>query len=232
LDINYIGHSTFELHEGLTRVLIDPFLAPNNPVAKVTAEDLDPTHVLVTHGHADHIADAVAVGKHSDAKFIAQTETARWLADQGCDVQDEPNLGGTVSLPGGSVKVVQAFHSSTTPDGTVTYNSGLIVTLGDTTVYHVGDTCLFGDLRLIGEIHEIDIALVPIGGYYTMDRHDAVLAVEMIGAKTVIPCHYNTFPPIETDADAFKQQVEAKTDSTVIVLDPGQSYSVGAAATA
>ena len=232
MDINFIGHSTFELHEGLTRVLIDPFLAPNNPAAKVSAEDIDPTHVLVTHAHQDHLADAVAVANHTDAHFVALVETAGWLSGQGVASVSDPNLGGTVSLPDGWVKLVQAFHSSTTPDGAVTLASGLIVNLSGTTVYHLGDTCLFGDLELIGRLHEIDVAIIPIGGHYTMDRHDAVHAAEMVGAKMVIPCHYNTFPPIETDADAFKAAVEAKTDSKVVVLEPGQSPAVGAKAAA
>ncbi len=119
------------------------------------------------------------------------------------------------------MKLVQALHSSTTPDGTVTYASGLVINIGGTTVYHLGDTCLFGDLRLIAERTPVDVALIPIGGHYTMDRHDAVVAAELIGAGTVIPCHYNTFPPIETDADAFKADVESKTSSKVVVLSPG-----------
>jgi L-ascorbate metabolism protein UlaG (beta-lactamase superfamily) len=232
MDIRYIGHSTFELHEGLTKVLIDPFLAPNNPAATVGPEDLDPTHVLVTHAHVDHIADAAAVAKRTDAQFVALVETARWLSDAGVENVSDPNLGGTVELPGGWVKLVQAFHSSTTPDGVVTLASGLVINLGGTTVYHLGDTCLFGDLELIAKVTPVDLAIIPIGGHYTMDRHDAVIAAELIGAKTVIPCHYNTFPPIETDAQAFKQDVEARTASQVVVLEPGQAHTVGAGAAA
>ena len=232
MDIRFVGHSTFELHEGLTKVLIDPFLSPNNPAATVTAEDLDPTHVLVTHAHVDHLADAVAVSERTEAQFVSLVETARWLSDAGVKNVSDPNLGGTVELPGGWVKLVQAFHSSTAPDGTVTIASGLVINLGGTTVYHLGDTCLFGDLELIAKTNPIDVAIIPIGGHYTMDRHDAVVAAELIGAKTVIPCHYNTFPPIETDAQAFKADVESRTGSEVVVLAPGESHAVGAGAAA
>jgi len=225
MEINYIGHSTVELVDGDTRVLVDPFLAPNNPAAKVSADDVDPTHVVITHAHQDHFADAVAVGKRTRASFVAISELANVLDEQGIEEFTDPNLGGTVEFDWGWVKLVQALHSSATPDGTVTYASGLVVNIGGQTVYHLGDTCLFGDLRLIADRTPIDIAIVPIGGHYTMDRHDAVVAVDLVGARSVIPCHYNTFPAIETDAQAFKADVESKTSSKVAVLDPGQSQS-------
>ena len=101
-----------------------------------------------------------------------------------------------------------------------------MINIGGVTVYHLGDTCLFSDLRLIAERTPVDVALIPIGGHYTMDRHDAVVAAELVGAQTVIPCHYDTFPPIETDAEAFKAEVESKTSSSVVILDPGESHSV------
>src|SRR5690349_7554842 len=138
MEINFLGHATFELVEGDTRILIDPFLSPNNPAATLTADDVEPTHVLVTHGHQDHLADAAAIGKRTGAKFVALTELAGWLKGQGIEDCVDPNLGGTVAIAGtdGTVKLVQAFHSSTTPDGTVTTAAGMIVSLGGTTVYH------------------------------------------------------------------------------------------------
>jgi L-ascorbate metabolism protein UlaG (beta-lactamase superfamily) len=237
MEINYIGHSTVELVDGDVRVLIDPFLAPNNPAAKVTAEEVDPTHVLLTHGHQDHYADAVAVGKRTGAPFLAQSELANVLEEQGLEVAGDPNLGGTVEFDWGWVKLVQAFHTNTVPGsgdrpfsptpGTVIGSAaGLVVNLGGKTLYHLGDTCLFGDLKLIAERTPPDVAFIPIGGHYTMDRQDAVVAAEFVGAATVIPVHYNTFPPIETDAEAFKSEVESKTKSTVAVLAPGESLTV------
>jgi L-ascorbate metabolism protein UlaG (beta-lactamase superfamily) len=227
MDIHYIGHATFELSDGSSRVLIDPFLAPNSPVAGVTAEDVEPTHILITHGHADHMADAVAVAKRTGAHCVALTELARWLSEQGLESVSDPNIGGTVEFDWGWVKVVQAFHTGTLPDGTVVGGQvGLVINFAGTTIYHLGDTGLFSDLRLIAERTPVDIALIPIGGHYTMDRHDAVVAADYIGAGTVIPMHYNTFPPIETDAEAFKSDVEDRTSSKVVILDPGETHAV------
>ena len=206
MNILYIGHATFELSDGSSRVLIDPFLAPNNPAATPSADDVDPTHILITHGHADHMAHAVAVAKRTGAHCVALTELADWLGEQqGLENVSDPNVGGTVEFEWGWVKLVQAWHTSSTPDGKASHvPAGLVINIGGTTVYHLGDTGVFGDLKLIAELTPVDVALVPIGGHYTMDRHDAVVAAKLIGAGTVIPCHYNTFPPIEADAEAFK----------------------------
>jgi L-ascorbate metabolism protein UlaG (beta-lactamase superfamily) len=122
--------------------------------------------------------------------------------------------------------MVPAWHTSTTPKGTQSTPAGLLVNFKDTVVYHLGDTGLFSDLKLVGRGTPIDYALMCIGGHYTMDRHDAVYACELVGARTVIPCHYNTFPPIETDAEAFKVDVESATNSRVVVLAPGESHRV------
>jgi L-ascorbate metabolism protein UlaG (beta-lactamase superfamily) len=227
MDIRFIGHATFELSDGSTRVLIDPFLAPNNPAANVSGDDVDPTHVFLTHGHQDHMADAVAVAKRTGAQCVALVELANWLSEQGVENVVDPNLGGTVEFEGGWVKLVQAFHTSTLPDGTVVgAQAGLVINLGGTTVYHLGDTCLFGDLELIAQRTPVDVALIPIGGHYTMDRHDGVVAARLVGAKTVIPMHYNTFPPIETDDEAFKSEVESETGAEVVILKPGDTHSV------
>jgi L-ascorbate metabolism protein UlaG (beta-lactamase superfamily) len=225
MEITWIGHATFELSDGSARVLIDPFLAPNNPAAKVSADDVDPTHIVLTHGHADHTADAVAVAKRTGAPCVAIVELANWLGDQGVETTHDPNLGGTIEFDWGTVKLVQAFHTGSLPDGGAGGEAGVVITIGGTTVYHLGDTCLFGDMKLIAQQTPVDVALVPIGGHYTMDRHDAVAAAQLIDASTVIPMHYNTFPPIETDAEAFKSDVESSTDSEVVVLEPGETHS-------
>jgi L-ascorbate metabolism protein UlaG (beta-lactamase superfamily) len=225
MQIRFIGHATFELAEGDATVLVDPFLAPNNPAAKVSAEEVEPTHVLITHGHMDHVADAAAVAKRTGAHCVAVTELARWLGEQGVEDYSDPGIGGTVSFGWGTVKLVPAWHTNTTPDGTaIGPPTGLVIEIGGVTVYHLGDTALFGDLRLIGERHSPDVALVPIGGHFTMDRHDAAYACELIGAPTVIPCHYNTFPKVEADAEAFKAEVESKARCEVVVLEPGQTH--------
>jgi L-ascorbate metabolism protein UlaG (beta-lactamase superfamily) len=223
MEVRFLGHACFELSDGDTTVLIDPFLT-GNPKAAISAEDAAATTILLTHGHGDHIGDTVSIAKRTGAPVVAIVELAGELAAEGVDVRD-PNLGGTVKFEWGSVKLVPAWHTSTTPKGTVNTPAGLVIHFGDTVVYHLGDTCVFSDLALVGKRTPIDVALMCIGGHYTMDRADAVDAAELIGAKTVIPCHYNTFPPIETDAEAFKSDVESATRSNVVVLEPGESHS-------
>jgi L-ascorbate metabolism protein UlaG (beta-lactamase superfamily) len=226
MDIRFLGHAAFELTNDGKTVLIDPFLT-GNPKAAVAARDLSADAILLTHGHGDHIGDTVAIAERTGADVVAIVEIANELSAEGLEKVHDPNLGGTVSFDWGTVKLVPAWHTSTTPKGTVNTPAGLIVTIAGKRIYHLGDTALFSDLALnAAAAGEIDVALVCIGGHYTMDRFDAVKAVEMIGAKQVIPCHYGTFPPIETDAQAFKADVEAATSCEVIVLDPGGSHSL------
>jgi L-ascorbate metabolism protein UlaG (beta-lactamase superfamily) len=223
MDIQFLGHACFTLSDGDTTLLIDPFLS-GNPKATISAQDVSASTILLTHGHGDHIGDTVDIAKRTGAPTVAIVEIANELGEEGLDVRD-PNLGGTVKFDWGWVKLVPAWHTSTTPKGTANTPAGLLISLGDTIVYHLGDTSLFSDLQLVGKRHPIDVALMCIGGHYTMDRVDAVDAAELIGAKTVIPCHYNTFPPIETDAEAFKSDVESATRSDVVVLEPGETHS-------
>jgi L-ascorbate metabolism protein UlaG (beta-lactamase superfamily) len=236
MEIRYHGHSCFELSEGGARLLVDPFLKPNNPAAVVTAEEVDPTHIAISHGHIDHMADAVPVATRTGAECVAIVEIANWLKEQGVDAIHDPNLGGTVEFEWGWVKLVPAWHTSTiagsedapfspTP-GTVTGTAaGLVISIGGVTVYHAGDTCLFGDMKLIAERNPIDVAMLPIGGHYTMDRHDAAYAAELIDAATVIPMHYDTFPAIATESGAFKSDVESATSIEVELMDPEETLS-------
>ena len=226
MEIRYLAHSAVELIDGETRILVDPFIT-GNPKATVSADELEPTHILLTHGHQDHFGDTVEIAKRTDAPVLALTEIADELSEAGLETVHDPNLGGTVGFDWGRVKLVPAWHSSMTPSGTVSPPAGLLIMVGERLVYHLGDTCLFSDLKLIAErAGKIDVALVPIGGHYTMDRQDAVLACEWVGADVVIPIHYDTFPPIETDAQAFKSDVENATESKVVVLAPGESHVV------
>ena len=236
MEIKFHGQACFEISDGSATLLVDPFLKPNNPVAVATAEEVEPTHIAVTHGHADHIADAIPVAKRTGAHCIAIVELANWLDSQGAAAVSDPNLGGTVEFDWGWIKLVPAWHTNTIPGSAeapfsaehgipIGVPSAFVINIGGKTIYHAGDTCLFSDMNLIAERNPIDIALLPIGGHYTMDRNDAVVAADFVGAGTVIPMHFNTFPPIETDAEAFKSDVESKTSSKVVVLEPGETHS-------
>ena len=225
MEIRFLGHACFELSHGDTRVLVDPFLT-GNPKAAVQASEVEPTHIFPTHAGADHWGDVVDIAKRTGALVVAVPELVSELNENGVDNCADPNIGGTVEFEGGWVRLTPAWHTSTTPGGTVNTPAGLVIHLGGKTVYHLGDTALFSDLALPKRRDDLDVALMCIGGHYTMDRHDAVIAAELVGARQVIPCHYDTFPPIETDAEAFKADVEAKTDSEVVILEPGATHAV------
>jgi L-ascorbate metabolism protein UlaG (beta-lactamase superfamily) len=222
VDVRFLGHACFELSDGDTRVLIDPFLT-GNPKAAVEAGDVNPTHVFLTHGHADHWGDVVDIAKRTGAQCVAIVELAKELSGHGIENVADPNLGGTFEFDGGWVRLVPAWHTSTTPNGTVNTPAGLVISLDDKIVYHLGDTALFSDLKLVGKRDSVDVALMCIGGHYTMDRQDAVTAAELVGASQVIPCHYDTFPPIETDAEVFCWVVTA---FEVLILQPGDRHMV------
>ena len=224
MELRYLGHSAIALSDGDTHVLVDPFLT-GNPKAAAAAAEVQATHILLTHGHNDHYGDTVAIAKRTGAVVVAIAEIANEIGAEGVEVRD-PNLGGTVRFDWGSVKLVPAWHTAVSASGTAHAPAGLLITVGDRLVYHLGDTALFSDLGLIARrAGDIDVALMCIGGHWTMDRHDAVEAASLVRARQVIPCHFNTLPVIETDAQAFKADVERETDAEVVVLAPGATHA-------
>ena len=224
MDIRFLGHAAFTLSDGEHTVLIDPFIT-GNPQAAVQASELSPTTILLTHGHADHVGDTVEIAKRTGAPVMATTELAGELAEDGIETINA-NYGGSHDFDWGWARFVPAWHDSSTPGGKHNSPAGVVASIGGAIIYHLGDTCLFSDLSLVGRRVPVDVALVPIGGHFTMDRHDAVAAADLVGAKTIIPCHYNTFPPIETDAGAFATDVQNQLDATAVVLDPGATHTV------
>jgi L-ascorbate metabolism protein UlaG (beta-lactamase superfamily) len=223
--LRWIGHSAVTLTADDKLVAIDPFIT-GNPSATISADELSPTTILVTHAHDDHVGDTVALAQRTGAPVVAIVELAAMLAKLGAPTTIDPNYGGTAQFDGGSVKLVPAWHTSShSSTGEVGHPAGMIVRFGGKTIYFAGDTCLFLDLQLIGD-EELDVAVLPIGGHYTMDPTDAVRAVKFLRPRFVLPCHYNTFPAIEQDAHAFKTKVEEETSAKVIVLEPGGAWDV------
>ncbi len=225
-DVRWLGHSAFHLSGGGADVLVDPFLT-GNPKAATTADALPADVIALTHGHGDHVGDAVGIAKRTGATVVAITELAAELSGEGLEDVRNPNLGGTIVFDWGWIKLVPAWHTSTSPKGTVHTPAGLLIHYGGHLIYHLGDTALFGDLKLIARRGDrVELALVPIGGHYTMDRYDAVTAVELISPFQTIPIHYGTFPAVETDAAAFKADVEQAGFSEVLVLGPGDTHTL------
>ena len=227
MEITFLGHACFLLEDDGTKVLIDPFLT-GNPKAAKQADEVDADVILLTHGHADHLGDTVAIAKRTGAPVVAIVELANENSGELGDDHSvlDPNIGGTVRADWGWVKLTPAWHTAVSPSGTPHMPAGLLISFGGKVIYHLGDTALFSDLKLVaGRGDQIDVALMPIGGHYTMDRIDAVTAAEFVGAKQIIPCHYDTFPPIETDAEAFKREVEEAGHGEVVILEPGGTHT-------
>jgi L-ascorbate metabolism protein UlaG (beta-lactamase superfamily) len=228
VEISWIGHACFEIVAPDVKILVDPFLSPHNPAATKTAADFSPDIVALTHGHEDHVADVLSVVSDSGAELIAMVEIANWYQSNGVEKVVDLNLGGTASYDWGSVQLVPALHTNTLPDGTVIGQAaGLVITAGGARIYHTGDTALFSDLALAKRRAPVDVAIVPIGGHYTMDPDDAAEAVRLIEPKHAIPCHYNTFPVIEQDPARFVELVSAQTSAEPVILKPDESFRLG-----
>ncbi len=223
MKITYHGHSCFTLGNEQLSVIIDPFLS-GNPLAEIKPADVKVNAVLLTHGHADHLGDAIEIAKNNDALIVAPFELVNYCAALGASGHPM-HIGGSYKFPFGRVKLTIAHHGSTTDEGPVGNPCGLLVTMGGKTVYHAGDTGLFLDMGLIGETNDIDCALLPIGDNFTMGIEDAVRAVGMLKPKIAIPMHYNTFDVIEQDPEEFKKGLK-DSETEVNILDPGESIEI------
>jgi len=227
IQVTWLGHSAFLLTISDHNVLIDPFLT-GNPLASVKPGDLNVDFILLSHGHGDHVGDGPAIARRTGATMVANNEIGHWLHDkQGVKSVHTLNPGGGVTLPFGRVELTIAHHSSALPDGTYGRqpNGILVLTNEGKNIYHAGDTSVFLDMQLIGE-HGIDLAMLPIGDYFTMGPDASLKAIEFIRPKTVIPMHYNTFDRIAQDAGAWALRVQNETDARPVVLDPGGSFQL------
>lgn len=225
--VTWLGHGTFWMEVDEHTILIDPFLT-DNPAASTDADSLSPDFILISHGHGDHVGDAVAIAKRTGAKVIANFEVSGWLGGQGVENVHAQHIGGGYQHPFGYVKLTIAHHGSGLPDGSYGGNPAgfLIKTSDGKTVYFACDTALFSEMAYYGE-EGIDLAFLPIGDNFTMGPDDALRAVKMLKPSIVVPVHYNTWPVIEQDADAWGQRVEAETDTKAAVLKPGESVEAG-----
>jgi L-ascorbate metabolism protein UlaG (beta-lactamase superfamily) len=222
LKLTYYGHSVFLLDDGTTKLIIDPFLN-GNPVAPVKPEQVNVQYIVVTHGHGDHLGDTIPIAKRCNATIVAVNELADYVASKGAKAHNM-HIGGGHDFPFGRIKFTIAHHGSCAPDGTYTGNpAGVLITMGEMTVYHTGDTGLFYDMKLIGEMNPVHVMLLPIGDNYTMGIDDAVKAVELTNPKFVIPMHYNTFPVISADPNLFIQKISSKGFKGM-VLNVGETY--------
>jgi len=220
--IRWLGHSGFEIELAEKILFIDPWLT-GNPLAAMGASDIKKADIVcVTHDHGDHLGDAVKICKQTGATFVGIYELGVFAEESGVKEVVGINIGGTVDVRRISISLVQAFHSSTRGAPT-----GFVIKAEGKTIYHTGDTGLFGDMRLIGEIHRPDVALIPIGDYYTMGPREAAEAVNLIKPAVVIPMHYKTFPVLEPSAESFIKIIKEKTlEVRVVALKPGEAYKL------
>ena len=217
-ELKFLGHACFLLRNENVALLFDPFLT-DNPAGVARAEDIDCQYILVSHAHADHLGDAAPIAKRTGATIISTAEVARLCAEQ--DVKTHAmHLGGKHSFDFGYVRITPAFHGSGVSGG---HACGFIVNFFGKTVYHAGDTALFGDMELLGRLESIDAALLPIGDNYTMGPLDASIAAHLLKPKFVIPMHYNTWPLIAQSPQTFQRNVSESYGIPVRILKPGES---------
>jgi L-ascorbate metabolism protein UlaG (beta-lactamase superfamily) len=222
LKATFLGHSCVMATDGKYNIIIDPFLT-GNPQAKLAADAVKVDYILVTHGHSDHLGDAVPIAKRNKATIIAPNELAVYVSKQGAQAHNM-HIGGAFNFPFGRVKLTIAHHGSAAGEG-LDYTGnpcGFLVTMGGKTMYHAGDTGLFYDMKLIGEMNRIDLAFLPIGDNFTMGIDDAIKAVEFLHPKKVVPIHYKTWPVIDTEPAELAAKLK-DSSTEIVIIKPGES---------
>jgi len=228
--LTWIGHSTFLIDTGAGRILVDPFL-DDCPTASMKAAEVECDLILITHAHFDHMADAAAIAGRTGAKVCCGFEIANWLGKHGVENLQPMNHGGTVPVPGGAATMEIAFHSSSFPDGSYGGNpAGWLLDVGGLRIYVAGDTAVFSDMERIGRPRSgrgLDLAILPIGDLFTMGPEASLEAIRLLVPKVVVPCHYDTWPPIAQDARAWAERVRREGLADPRVLEPGGSLTLG-----
>ena len=224
--LTWLGHASFRIESpGGKRIYVDPFLNgnPKCPEDEQSPERVDV--IAITHGHGDHVGDAVDLAKKFSCTVVAPVELAGWLGSEGVENTRDPNKGGTAEVDGIKFTMTNAHHSSSNNDGAYMGEPcGIVVTLEDgTKVYFAGDTCVFGDMQLIGRIYSPEVAVLPIGDHYTMGPKEAAVALELLGTKRCVPCHFGTFPALTGTPDELQRLAP---DFDVVRIEPGDSVSL------
>jgi L-ascorbate metabolism protein UlaG (beta-lactamase superfamily) len=223
--LTWLGHGSWSIETTGQKILLDPFFS-DSPTSPIKVDQAMADFILVSHGHFDHVADAAVIAKRTGATVVAIYEICDWLSRvHGVEKTEPMNLGGSIQLPFGRVKLTPALHSSTLPDGASGGNpGGFLLTLSNARIYFACDTALFSDMKL--HAAGVDLAVLPIGDRFTMGPDDALEAVKLIQPKRVIPSHFNTWPPIEQNAQAWADRVRRETSAEPIVLQPGESATL------
>ena len=226
MKITYYGQSCFLFEIGPHRVLFDPFISPNELAAHIKVDDIKADYILLSHGHQDHVHDAERIAKNNNATIVATFEIASWFGAKGVEKTHPMNTGGKVTLPFGTVKMVNAVHSSSLPDGTYAgAAAGFVVETEDKSFYFAGDTALTYDMKLIPDQFDLHFALLPIGDNFTMDIHDAMIAADYVEVEKVIGMHYDTFPYIQIDHEEV-MEVAQMADKELILMEIGETIDL------
>jgi L-ascorbate metabolism protein UlaG (beta-lactamase superfamily) len=225
IQITWFGHATWQIQAPPHWIIVDPFF-DENPVCEKSADKVECDYILLTHGHFDHIADAVSIAKRTGAEVLCNYEISNWLRKQGVASVMGMNLGGSFKTKFGSVKMTPALHSSMLPDGTDGgVAGGFVLECGSNRIYFAGDTALFSDMSLIAR-KPIDVAILPIGDLFTMGIEDSIEAIKLLKPEYVLPSHYGTWPPIQQDVKDWANRVKAQTSAVPIVLKSGESFTL------